>query len=142
MNKKIAIIGAGISGLSCAYLLSEKNYSVAVFAKEFSPNITSNRAAAFWFPYHVRNDKRAIKWSKESYAFYKSLAGDSLTGISMKQLIKAIPEKAEEEDTSWMEFIPEGECKTLPEEKLKRGIIRALSTVPVWAHVVYVMMNL
>lgn len=125
MNKKIAIIGAGISGLSCAYLLSEKNYSVTVFAKEFSPNITSNRAAAFWFPYHVRNDKRAIKWSKESYAFYKKLADDSLTGISMKQLIKAIPEKAVEEDTSWMEFIPEGECETLPEEKLKPGIIRA-----------------
>ena len=132
MSKKIAIIGAGISGLSCAYLLSEnKNHNITVFAKEFSPNITSNRAAAFWFPYHVRNDKRAIKWSKSSYAFYKQLTTDDATGISMKKLIKAIPEKLVEEDNSWIEFIPEGECTTLPAEELKPDIKKAYAvTVP------------
>ena len=66
MNKKIAIVGAGISGLSCAYFLVEKKYDITVFAKAFSPDITSNRAAAFWFPYHVRNDKRGINWCKKS----------------------------------------------------------------------------
>jgi D-amino-acid oxidase len=124
MSKKIAIIGAGISGLSCAYLFSEKNYNITVFAKAFSPNITSNRAAAFWFPYHVRSDRRAIKWSKSSYDFYRLLAGNSASGISMKQLIKAIPASVTEEDTSWMEFIPKGECNIMPAEKLKPGITK------------------
>jgi len=132
MSKKIAIVGAGISGLSCAYLLSEnKEYNITVFAKEFSPNITSNRAAAFWFPYHVRNDKRAIKWSKSSYVFYKKLVDDSATGISMKKLIKAIPDKLLDEDNSWTEFIPDGECTMLSAEELKPGIKKAYTvTVP------------
>ena len=125
MNKKIAIVGAGISGLSCAYLLSKKNYDITVFAKAFSPDITSNRAAAFWFPYHVRNDKRGINWAKKSYAFYKQLSGDIATGISMKQLIKVLREGVAEEEPVWMEFVPKGACKIVQKEKLEQGIARA-----------------
>src|ERR1700712_4594671 len=105
MNKTIAIIGAGISGLSCAYLLSEKNYDITVFAKAFSPDITSNRAAAFWFPYHIRNDKRGIDWSKKSYTFYQQLSADISTGISMKQLIKVLRENVVEEEPVWIDFM-------------------------------------
>lgn len=125
MNKTIAIIGAGISGLSCAYLLSKKNYSITVFAKDFSPNITSNKAAAFWFPYHIRNDKRGIDWGKKSYAFYQQLSADAATGISMKQLIKVLRENVVEEEPVWIEFMPEGACKIIPKEKLQAGIAKA-----------------
>lgn len=34
MNKKIAIIGAGVSGLSLGYYLSKKNFNVTIFEKE------------------------------------------------------------------------------------------------------------
>jgi D-amino-acid oxidase len=125
MNKTIAIIGAGISGLSCAYLLSKKNYSITVFAKAFSPDITSNRAAAFWFPYHIRNDKRGIEWSKKSYEFYKALSANASTGISMKQLIKVLRENVVEEEPVWIDFMPEGSCNIIPKEKLKPGIAKA-----------------
>jgi D-amino-acid oxidase len=125
MNKKIAIIGAGISGLSCAYLLNEKDYSITVFAKAFSPDITSNRAAAFWFPYHIRNDKRGIDWCRKSYAFYERLSVDPSTGISMKQLIKVLRQGVIEEEPVWIEFIPEGACKMVPEKELQPGIMRA-----------------
>ena len=124
MNKKIAIVGAGISGLSRAYLLSGKNYDITVFAKEFSPDITSNRAAAFWFPYHIRNDKRGIEWCRKSYAFYKKLSSDASTGISMKQLIKVLREGVIEEEPVWIEFMPEGACKVIPKEQLQPGIIK------------------
>jgi D-amino-acid oxidase len=129
MNKTIAIIGAGISGLSCAYLLSKKYYSLTVFAKEFSPNITSNRAAAFWFPYHIRNDKRGIDWSKKSYDFYQQLSSDASTGISMKQLIKVLRENVVEEEPVWMDFMPEGACKIIPKEKLQPGISKAYNVL-------------
>lgn len=56
MAKNIVVVGAGISGLSTAYELLQAGHRVTVMAKEFSPNITSNKAAAFWFPYHIRND--------------------------------------------------------------------------------------
>ena len=88
MGKNIAIIGAGISGMSCAYLLKDKGHKITIFAKAFSPNITSNKAAAFWFPYHIRNDRRGIKWCNESYGFYKEMATQAGTGISMQRLIK------------------------------------------------------
>jgi D-amino-acid oxidase len=125
MTKQIAIIGAGISGLSCAYLLSEKNYNITVFAKDFSPDITSNRAAAFWFPYHIRNDKRGINWCRRSYDFYQQLASDTATGISMKQLIKVLREGVVEEEPVWIEFMPAGACKIIPQEELAPGIFKA-----------------
>ena len=131
MKKKIAIIGSGISGLSCAYLLCGKDYDVTVIAKAFSPDITSNRAAAFWFPYHIRNDKRGINWAKTSYDFYEQLSADTSTGISMKQLMKVLRENEIEEEPIWIDFIPKGTCKLIPKENLQEGIERAYDvTVP------------
>jgi D-amino-acid oxidase len=125
MNKTIAIVGAGISGLSCAYFLSQRDYSITVFSKAFSPNITSNKAAAFWFPYHIRNDKRGISWSNKSYSFYKELSADASTGISMKQLIKVLREDVIEEEPVWIEFMPEGACNIIPKENLQPGVAKA-----------------
>jgi D-amino-acid oxidase len=131
MSKKIAIIGSGISGLSCAYLLCEKKYDVTVIAKAFSPNITSNRAAAFWFPYHIRNDKRGVNWAQKSYSFYETLSADASTGISMKQLIKVLRENEIEEEPIWVDFIPKGACKKVPQENLSPGVEVAYDvTVP------------
>lgn len=130
MKKRIAIIGAGISGLSCAYLLSRKNYSIKIFAKEYSPNITSDKAAAFWFPYHIRNDKRGIEWCRKSFDFYKQLSQDSSTGVSMHQLIKAV-EKNAEEDASWIEFMPANSYRLLSQKELKGNYTKAYeATVP------------
>ena len=126
MNKKVAIVGAGISGLSTAFVLSEKQqYDITVFAKEFSPNITSNRAAAFWYPYQIRFDRRGIEWSKKSYTFFQQLATDASTGISMKQLIKVIRKDVVEEEPIWLEFIPDGALKMVPEEQLAPGVKKA-----------------
>ena len=131
MKKKIAIIGSGISGLSCAYLLCQKDYDITIIAKAFSPNITSNRAAAFWFPYHIRNDKRGIDWAKKSYNFYEELSHDVATGISMKQLVKVLRDDEIEEEPVWVNFVPKGACKIIPEEKLQEGVEKAYDvTVP------------
>lgn len=121
MSRKIAIVGAGISGLSCAYFLSPE-YDVTIYATAFSPDITSNRAAAFWFPYHIRNDKRGIEWCKKSYAFYKKLSEDADTGISMKLLTKVLRGDVKEEEPVWVEFLPEGACTLTPPEKLLQGL--------------------
>ena len=108
MNKKIAIIGAGISGLSCAYMLAPEYPDITIIAKAFSPDITSNRAAAFWFPYHIRNDQRGIAWCKISYRVYQQFASDVRSGISMKQLIKVVRKGISEEEPVWIEFMPDG----------------------------------
>ena len=119
MQKKIAIIGAGICGISTAYLLSMQGYDITVIAAKFSPDITSNRAAAFWFPYHVRNDQRGNNWCRTSYDFYLQHCSKA-TGISIIQLIKAVKPHSGDED-SWLSFMPEGTCRTLPVSEIPKG---------------------
>src|SRR6266436_9724624 len=102
MSKNIAIVGAGISGMSSAYLLKDKGYNITIFAKAFSPNITSNRAAAFWFPYHIRNDKRGVNWCNVSYSFYTELAKHAETGISIQKLIKVLRKGVNDEEPIWI----------------------------------------
>ncbi len=121
MGKKTAVVGAGISGLSSVYKLVEAGHQVTVFAKQFSPNVTSNKAAAFWFPFHVRNDKRGIVWSNDSYQFYKTLSQDPASGISIKKLVKMIRAEVTPEEPVWLNYIPKGAWRIMQIEELKPG---------------------
>src|SRR6266478_70820 len=51
MSKSVAIIGAGVSGLTCAVLFAERGYRTAIFAEEIGQRTTSAAAGALWFPY-------------------------------------------------------------------------------------------
>jgi D-amino-acid oxidase len=124
MSKNIAIIGAGISGMSSAYLLKDKGYNITVFAKAFSPGITSNRAAAFWFPYHIRNDKRGINWCNVSYSFYASMANDAETGISLQKLVKVLRKGVTEEEPLWIDFMPENSLRVMDLTELADDIAK------------------
>ncbi|HEX8334299.1 MAG TPA: FAD-dependent oxidoreductase [Segetibacter sp.] len=123
MNK-ICVIGSGISGLSTAYRLSEAGYEVQVVASKLPPDTTSNKAAAFWFPYHVRNFARAIYWSQRSYEVFKKMSAIEDTGISMKKLVKVV-HNLEDEDLSWLETLPKGCYKELPKNEVPEGFILA-----------------
>ncbi len=129
--KHIVIAGAGISGMSTAYILQKKGYAVTVYARAFSPEITSNKAAAFWFPYHIRNDKRGIEWCNTSYRYYTEFAAMPATGISMHQLMKVLRTGVEEEEPVWKEFMPQGSIKELAKEDLPGGMHKVYDvTVP------------
>lgn len=76
----VAVVGAGVSGLTCGVVLAESGYDVTLF---FSPEHTaaSPVAAAIWYPYHVGAE--AIPWATETYRKFEELARDSRTGVSM-----------------------------------------------------------
>ncbi|MEO5892738.1 MAG: FAD-dependent oxidoreductase [Ferruginibacter sp.] len=131
MSKNIIIIGAGISGMSTACLLAGKNHHLTICAAAFSPNITSNKAAAFWFPYHIRNDKRGIEWCNISYQYYKAFAEQPETGVSFRQLIKVLGTGTTEAETTWIDFMPKGSYRQMKQQELPPGIIEAYDiTVP------------
>lgn len=118
---KITVIGAGISGLATAYILRKKNHDVKIFAKELSPNTTSNKAAAFWFPYHIRNDNRGIFWCKRSYKVYQDFSQNSLSGVSMQQLLKVVPAGIKEQEITWLSFMPQNSYQVMEEHEIPEG---------------------
>jgi D-amino-acid oxidase len=50
MRERVAIVGAGVSGLTCGVLFAERGYRTSIFAAESGPRITSAAAGAIWFP--------------------------------------------------------------------------------------------
>ncbi len=121
MAKKVVVIGAGISGLATAYILVQAGYHVTIIAQEFSPNITSNKAAAFWFPYHIRNDKRGISWCSESYEYYEQLSTNAATGVSMQKLVKAVKHGVQQTETTWYDFMPPHSYRCMDANELPVG---------------------
>lgn len=82
-----------------AWLLSEKGYDITIFATAFSPNFTSYKAVAFWFPYHIRNDKRGLSGAGQAINITRHLP-TLRTGIGMPQLTKVLRSGIEEEPYS------------------------------------------
>src|SRR5439155_178791 len=82
----VAIVGAGVSGLTCGVILAERGYRTAIFAKETGKQTTSGAAAAVWCPYDARPAKRVIPWALETYQVLAELARMSASGVSMIEL--------------------------------------------------------
>ena len=82
----IAIIGAGVAGLTCGVAFAEEGHRVSVFAEEFGPWTTSGAAGAIWFPYDVEPVDKVIAWSIATYHRLHKLATDPTSGVSMIEL--------------------------------------------------------
>jgi D-amino-acid oxidase len=86
MDQRIAIIGAGVSGLTCGVVLAEQGYETHLFAAEPPEQTTSAVAAAMWFPYDAEPADRVIPWALESYEIFRTLSRDPTSGVSMIEL--------------------------------------------------------
>jgi D-amino-acid oxidase len=53
----VAVLGAGVMGLTVATLLAEQNIPVTIYAAEFTPNTTSDVAGGQWAPSFVNYEK-------------------------------------------------------------------------------------
>ena len=86
MSEPIAVIGAGVSGLTCAVVLAEHGFRTTILADETGSQTTSAAAGAIWFPYDVEPLDRAIAWALKSYHIFRDLCPEPQTGVSMLQL--------------------------------------------------------
>ncbi len=97
MKKEILIIGAGISGLSSGILLLEAGYKVRVWAREFSPDTTSDVAAGVWYPYLCNPKDKVSSWSKFTLDYIrKNLLDKSEAGCIQRTVTEMFPQKVEE----------------------------------------------
>src|SRR5713101_6482209 len=86
MKHRVAIVGAGISGLTCGVVFAERGHSTAIFAKELGQQTTSGAAAALWFPYDVEPADKVIPWALETYRTLIDLTRNPDSGVSMIEL--------------------------------------------------------
>ena len=86
MNRSVAIIGAGVSGLTCGVVLAERGFRVSIFARAIGQQTTSAAAAAVWYPYDVEPADKVIAWALETYNVLIDLGRKSGTGVSMIEL--------------------------------------------------------
>jgi D-amino-acid oxidase len=86
MQQRIAVIGAGVSGLTCGVVLADRGFRVAIFAKETGQQTTSGAAAALWFPYDAKPAEKVIPWALETYNVLVDLCDDPGSGVSIIEL--------------------------------------------------------
>ena len=86
MRERVAIVGAGVSGLTCGVLFAERGYTTSIFAAESGPRITSSAAGAIWFPYDAEPADAVIAWSLETFDILRELSGTPGSGVSMLEL--------------------------------------------------------
>jgi D-amino-acid oxidase len=86
MKHRAAMVGAGVSGLTCGVVFAEHGHRTTIFAKEIGQQTTSGAAAALWFPYDVEPADKVIPWALETYRTLIDLARNPDSGVSMIEL--------------------------------------------------------
>jgi D-amino-acid oxidase len=135
MNQSVAIIGAGVSGLTCGVVFAEHRYRTAIFAKETGPQTTSGAAAAIWFPYHVEPAEIVIPLALRTFDALADLAREAETGVSIIDL-RQFSRTGEVQIPDWA--IPFG-ASVIPNEVTRNGGFKSgyVITVPLMDTTVY-----
>jgi len=78
----VLVLGAGVSGLTCAHRLASAGFRVRVLARDFPPHTTSDLAGAQWSPSIVDTGGNAgerarfERWLRRSHAAFAELEGE------------------------------------------------------------------
>ena len=97
------VVGAGVSGLSSGIRLLQDGWNVTIWSSEFSPNTTSDVAAALWYPFLSAPVEKTDVWGSNTYNVLKQLARKKDTGISMTQTYEYF--RSSQPDPSWKDVV-------------------------------------
>jgi D-amino-acid oxidase len=101
---RVLVIGAGVTGLTCAIRLREAGLEADVVAREPPGETTSVVAAALWYPYRAFPRERVAAWSARGFEVLSELAGAAGAGVRMRWGTELVPDGAE--DPWWRPAVP------------------------------------
>ncbi|MCB9637615.1 MAG: FAD-dependent oxidoreductase [Myxococcales bacterium] len=110
----IAVVGAGVSGLSCAILLQEAGAQVTILSKAPTHQTTSAKAAAIWFPFEAQPQDRVNAWSLRSWQIFEQLSAQPETGVSFLELVELCENPT---PVPWWHLAAPSYRRLLPEER-------------------------
>ncbi|HEX2367846.1 MAG TPA: FAD-dependent oxidoreductase [Acidimicrobiia bacterium] len=85
----VVVVGAGVSGLSCAIRLIEMGMAVRVVAAHPTEQTTSAAAGAMWYPYLAAPQHLVLGWAQTTrIALDKLAAEDPATGVRRQRFIE------------------------------------------------------
>jgi D-amino-acid oxidase len=91
-DRRVLIVGAGVSGLTTAIVLATAGFSVRIVADRPPLRTTSAAAGASWSPYLV-NHPMATQWSALALTTFETLARAGSTGVRIVGGIEASKEE-------------------------------------------------
>ena len=101
---RVVVVGAGITGLTCALRLSEAGHDVEVLAALPPASTTTTVAAALWYPYRALPHRAVTRWAAAGYAALTALAEDPATGVVLRPGRELFLEPAP--DPWWRDAVP------------------------------------
>ena len=82
---RVVVVGAGISGLTCARLLLRDEHDVTVVSGDQLQRTTSHLAAAVWFPTAAGPAAAVARWSAATYDVLAAEASAAVPGVVMRE---------------------------------------------------------
>jgi D-amino-acid oxidase len=129
MPKQIAIVGAGVSGLTCGVLLAELGHRVSIFAEEIGQQTTSAAAAAIWYPYDAEPADKVIAWALATYKILFDLSRDAQTGVTMLEM-RTFSRTGEIQIPDWAHGLQARQLQKSATPSASSPSPRALSVIP------------
>lgn len=101
---RVVVVGAGVVGLASAIRLREAGVDAQVWARDVSPDTTSDVAAAMWYPYRAWPPEAVTAWSATTYRELVRLVEVPGSGVRMRLGTQLLRQPAP--DPWWASAVP------------------------------------
>jgi D-amino-acid oxidase len=122
-RRKVAVVGAGVSGLTSALLFAENGFETSILAEEIGDETNSAAAAAIWYPYDVGSSAEVIPWAIASYQRFLDLVRQPEIGVSVTEL-RVFSRLGPIEPPAWAQSFTTG---SLPESEIPPSFVSGFS---------------